>query len=147
LFCEVPNISATKIGKNPQKLYQLIGRNWSKSKYVTNSIFVTFTEDIVPQRVLAFQMLEVSLHNYFNLLIVWRQEIGQWHLHIHSVKTWEKLLKEKEAHFPLWTLPKLRQQMATMLEEHDGSEQIDEMPTMPEWATQGFSYFIQKGIS
>jgi hypothetical protein len=28
--------------------------------------------------------------------------------------------------------------MVKMLEEHDGTERIDEMPTLPEWATQGF---------
>jgi hypothetical protein len=36
----------------------------------------------------------------------------------------------------LWTLPLLRQKIAAILEEHDGTQRIDEMPTMPEWATQ-----------
>jgi hypothetical protein len=95
-----------------------------------------FTEDIVPQRVLAFQMLEEGLLHDFKFSIEWHPEIGQWRLYICSVKTWEK--HREAAHFPLWTLPQLRQQLATILAEHDGSERIAEMPTMPEWATQGF---------
>jgi hypothetical protein len=46
--------------------------------------------------------------------------------------------KEREVRFPLWALPQLRQQIVKMLEEHDGSELMDKMPTIPEWATQGF---------
>jgi hypothetical protein len=38
---------------------------------------------------------------------------------------------------PFSALPWLRKEMVEMLAEHDGSEQIGEMPTMPEWATEG----------
>jgi hypothetical protein len=82
-------------------------------------------------------MLEKGVHYDFNLSIVWHQTDNQLHLQIRSVQTSEKH-KEREVHFPLWTLPQLRQQMATMLEEHDGSERIDEMPAIPEWVTRGF---------
>jgi hypothetical protein len=41
-------------------------------------------------------------------------------------------------YFPFWALPELRKEMVQMLEEHDGSEPIDEMPKIPEWATRGF---------
>jgi glycerol uptake facilitator-like aquaporin len=47
--------------------------------------------------------------------------------------------KEKELHLPLWALPWLGQQMVKILAEHDGTEPIDEMPTIPTWATRGFS--------
>jgi hypothetical protein len=85
---------------------------------------------------LAFQILEWSQHYNFKFSIEWHPEIGQWRLYICSVKTWEK--HREAAHFPLWTLPQLRQQLATILAEHDGSERLDKMPTMPEWATEGF---------
>jgi hypothetical protein len=80
-------------------------------------------------------LVEDSQPYSFKLSVVWHQKEGQWHLYIQSVQTSEKH-KKKEVHFPLWALPQMRQQMATMLEEHDGTERIDEMPTIPEWATQ-----------
>jgi hypothetical protein len=82
-------------------------------------------------------MLEEDVHYDFNLSIVWHPESRQWHLQIRSVKTRERH-REKEAHFPLWTVPQLRQEMVKILEEHDGTQRIDEMPTIPEWAAQGF---------
>jgi hypothetical protein len=72
----------------------------------------------------------------FNLSIVSHLESGQWHLRIRS-ETWQKHHREKEVHFPLWTLPLLRQKMATILEKLDGTQQIDEMPIMPEWTKKG----------
>jgi hypothetical protein len=42
---------------------------------------------------------------------------------------------------PLWALFWLREQIASMLVEHDGSERIDEMPTLPEWAKGLFLFF------
>jgi hypothetical protein len=68
------------------------------------------------------------------------QKGDQWHFEIRSVPTLEKHKHmEQQMYFPLWALPWLRQQMVKMLAEHDGSERIDEMPTVPEWATRGFS--------
>jgi hypothetical protein len=41
-------------------------------------------------------------------------------------------------YLPFWALPELRQEMVQILEEHDGTELIEEMPKIPEWAAQGF---------
>jgi hypothetical protein len=117
---------------------KLIEKN---SNLFSNFPFIIFIEkDIGSQRVLAFQMLEKGVNYDFNLSIVWHQEKGGCHLRIRRVQTSEKH-KEREVHFPLWALPQMRQQMATILEEYDGTERIDEMPTIPEWATQGFLIF------
>jgi hypothetical protein len=75
----------------------------------------------------------------FRLSVVWHQKDGQWHCYIRSVQTVQEH-KPREVDFPLWALPQLRQQMATMLTENDGSMRIDDMPTVPEWAIQGFPF-------
>jgi hypothetical protein len=46
--------------------------------------------------------------------------------------------QEQEVYVPFWALPWLRKQMVTILMEHDGSEPINEMPIIREWATPGF---------
>jgi hypothetical protein len=74
----------------------------------------------------------------FKLSVVWHQKDGEWHLYIRSMQTPAEKHKEREAHFPLWALQSLREKMATMLEEHDSTERIDEISTFPEWATRGF---------
>jgi hypothetical protein len=45
---------------------------------------------------------------------------------------------KREVRFSLWALPWLRQEMVKMLAEHDGTELVCNMPTIPEWATRGF---------
>jgi hypothetical protein len=45
---------------------------------------------------------------------------------------------KKPLYFPFSAVPWLRQQMVKILAEQDGTERIDEMPTIPEWATRGF---------
>jgi hypothetical protein len=68
---------------------------------------------------------------------VWFERGGHWTLKIRSVKTVQEH-NEGGVQIPLWTLPWLRQEMATMLEKFDGTQRIDKMPTMQKWATQGF---------
>jgi hypothetical protein len=79
-------------------------------------------------------MAEGGLSYNFQLSVLWSER--QWNLYIRSVKKVQEH-KEREMHFPLWTLPWLREQMAKMLAKI-GSERICKMPTMPEWAKQGF---------
>jgi hypothetical protein len=81
-------------------------------------------------------LLEDSQPYGFKLWVEWHQKDGQWHFYIRSEQTVQEH-RPKEVHFPLWALPQLRQQMATMLTENDGTEEIDDMPTVPEWAIQG----------
>jgi hypothetical protein len=85
---------------------------------------------------------ENGQEHHFKFSVVWHQKDCEWDLNIHSVhvKTSEKH-KEREVNFPLWALPQLRQLMATLLVEHDGTQRIDEMPTMPEWARKGLFAF------
>jgi hypothetical protein len=40
-----------------------------------------------------------------------------------------------------------RKQMVEMLAEHGGTQQINEMPTIPEWATRGFFKYFNNGSS
>jgi hypothetical protein len=86
--------------------------------------------------ILATQMAEGGISNNFQLSVLWSER--QWNVSIRSVKKVQGH-KEKEMSFPLWALPWLRQQMAIMLLKVDGNEWIAKMPTIPEWATQGFS--------
>jgi hypothetical protein len=62
---------------------------------------------------------------------VWWSEGGRY-VKIRSVETVQEH-KEKEVRFPLRALPWLRKQMTIMLEKHDGTQRIDEMPTIPAW--------------
>jgi hypothetical protein len=80
-------------------------------------------------------MVEGGLFYDFQLSVLWFERGRHWVLNIRSVKTVQEH-KPKEMYFPLWTLPWLREQMASMLVEHDGTERIDEIPTMSEWATK-----------
>jgi hypothetical protein len=104
-------------------------------------LYITFLFEEGDEKllVLATQIVAGGRHYDFKLS-AWHQMTGdKCHFDIRSVPTSEKH-KEQQVHFPLWALPWLRQQMVTNLAEHDGSERIDEMPTMPEWAKQGFSH-------
>jgi hypothetical protein len=93
-------------------------------------------DELLP--VLVNQMVEGGIHYDFKLSVFWHQKDGEWNVHITSVRTVQEH-KPKDVYFPLWALQWLRQQMVKMLMEHDGSEQIDEKPTMPEWAKRGFT--------
>jgi hypothetical protein len=91
------------------------------------------------------QIVEGARHPHYDdrhydfKLSAWHRMGGEWQFHIQSVPTSEEQKDtEKSLYFPFWALPWLRQQMIEMLEEHDGSEQIGEMPTIPKWATRGF---------
>jgi hypothetical protein len=79
-------------------------------------------------------MVEGGKFYDFQLSVVWFEQGRQWVLKIRSVKTVQEH-KEKRVQIPLWTLPLLRQKMAIFLEQLDGTERIEKMPTMPEWAT------------
>jgi hypothetical protein len=79
-------------------------------------------------------MLEDGQNYNFQLSVLWFELGRQWHLNIRSVKTVQEH-NEKGVQIPLWTLPLLRQKMATILEKLDGTQRIGKMPTMPEWAT------------
>jgi hypothetical protein len=92
----------------------------------------------VAQHVLAFKEEGIKTYEFYRS-IVWHQESGQWHVYFRSVKIGEKH-RERESHCPIRGLPELRQLLAKMLAEEDGTQQVDEMPTVPEWATRGFSY-------
>jgi hypothetical protein len=83
------------------------------------------------------QTVEDGLRYDFKLSVVWHPGTGQWDLEIRSVKTVQEH-RERWLRIPLWELPWFREQMTSMLVEHDGSEQINEPPTMPEWAKRGF---------
>jgi hypothetical protein len=61
-------------------------------------------------------------------------------LEIRSVKTVQEH-KERWLRIPLWAWPWLRQQMTSVLVKHDGSEQINKPPTMPEWTKKGLFTF------
>jgi hypothetical protein len=105
---------------------------------VDNKIFISEGEE--SPTVLATQMVEGGLRYDFKLSVVLHPESGQWDLEIRSVKT-VQVHNERSLHFPLWALSWLRQQMASMLVKHDGSEQTNEPPTMPEWAKGLFLFF------
>jgi hypothetical protein len=68
-------------------------------------------------------------------LSAWHQKGDQWHFCIQSVHTSEE--PKEPFCFPFSAFPWLRQQMVKILAEHDGRKQIDEMPTIPDWAKQG----------
>jgi hypothetical protein len=89
-------------------------------------------------------MVEGGIFYDFQLLVLWSKRGQQWDLKIRSVKT-VKDHNEKRVQIPLWTLPLLRQKIAEILEEHDGTQHIDQMPTMPEWATQAPSIRLRIG--
>jgi hypothetical protein len=80
-------------------------------------------------------MVEGGLFYDFQLSVLWFKPVRHWVLQIRSVKTVQEH-NEKRVQIPLWTLPLLRQKMATFLEKLDGTQRINKMPTMPEWATQ-----------
>jgi hypothetical protein len=105
---------------------------------VDNKIFISEGDE--SPTVLASQMVEGGLRYDFKLSVVWHPKSGQGNLRIQSVKTVQEH-KERSRHFPLWTLSWLREQMASMLVKHDGSEQTNEPPTMPEWAKKGLFTF------
>jgi hypothetical protein len=84
---------------------------------------------------LANQLVEDGIFYDFQLSVLWFERGRQWQLKIRSVKTVQEH-NEKGVQIPLWTLPLLRQKMATFLEQLDGTQRIDKMPTMPKWATQ-----------
>jgi hypothetical protein len=79
-------------------------------------------------------MVEGGLFYNFQLSVLWFERGRHWDLNIRSVKTVQEH-NEKGVGIPLWALPLLRQKMATILERIDGTQRIDKMPTMPEWAT------------
>jgi hypothetical protein len=89
---------------------------------------------------MTIQTVEDGLHYGFKLSVIWISKAGLWNLEIRTVKTVQEH-KEKWLRMPLWALFWLRQQMASMLVEHDGSEQTNEPPTMPEWAKGLFLFF------
>jgi hypothetical protein len=66
------------------------------------------------------------------------QKGDQWNFEIRSVPKSEEH-QDQLLYFPFWALPWLRAQMVKMLAKHDGSEQIDDMPNIRQWATRGFS--------
>jgi hypothetical protein len=76
-------------------------------------------------------------HPYEFKLSAWRQKGYQWQFCIQADQ--DSKQKEQQVYLPFSVLPKLRQQMVKMQAEDDGSEPIDEMPKIPEWATPGFS--------
>jgi hypothetical protein len=86
--------------------------------------------------VLFTQIVAGDLHYDFKLA-AWHETGGEWHFEIRSVKTSEEH-KEQLIYLPFSALPELRQKIVEILEEHDGSQPIDEMPTIPEWAKRGF---------
>jgi hypothetical protein len=88
---------------------------------------------------LATQTVEGGLIFDFNLSALLHPKSGQWNLEIRTVETVQEH-KEKSLHFPLWALSWLREQMVSMLVKHDGSERIDEMPTLPKWAKGLFAF-------
>jgi hypothetical protein len=75
-------------------------------------------------------MVEGGLFYDFQLSVLWSEPGRHWDLHIRSVKTVQEHW-EKEVHFPLWALPELRNQMAKMLAEHDGTESIGPLDLTP----------------
>jgi hypothetical protein len=78
-------------------------------------------------------------HFYFELSALHKKG-GKWNFMIRSVPHLEEHKEwEQKVYFPFWALPWLRQQIVKILVEVelDGSEQIDEMPKIPEWAARG----------
>jgi hypothetical protein len=84
--------------------------------------------------------LETQIGDYKFKFSTWHKKGHKWHLCIHGVPTSEEdKHTEQKLYILISALPELRQQMVKILAEHGGSERIDEMPTIPEWATRGFS--------
>jgi hypothetical protein len=64
------------------------------------------------------------------------QKDAEWQFDIRHVPT-SKKHKEWEVYLRFSAFPWLRQQMATILAEHDCTQWIEEMPKIPEWTTRG----------
>jgi hypothetical protein len=114
-----------------------IGLIFLMEPYIT-VIFSSQEDDESPLN-LSTHMVGGHRHYKFKLS-AWYQKGGEWHLYILSVQNSEKH-KGRLLYFPLWALPWLREQIVTILVKHDGTQRIDEMPAIPEWAKQGFSNF------
>jgi hypothetical protein len=100
-------------------------------------ITFSFQENDESPLILPTQIVMPAKHYYFKLL-AWHQKGGQWHFDIRTVPTSEEH-EESRLFFPISALPWLRQQIVTILAGiESGSERIDEMPAIPEWAKQGF---------
>jgi hypothetical protein len=110
-------------------------RKKSINRYSVSSHFI-FNEGDNSRLILFTKIVTGDRHYHFELSAL-HQKGYQWHFEIRSVQTSEEH-KEKSLYLPFSALPKLRKGMVKILAEHDGSERIDEMPTIPEWATRGF---------
>jgi hypothetical protein len=109
------------------------------SFWLKKGISSSESDDNESPPVLTTQTVEGGLFYDFTLSVDWHPETGKRNLQIRTVKTVQEH-RERSLRMPLWALFWLREQMASMLVEHDGSERIDEMPTLPEWEIKGLQY-------
>jgi hypothetical protein len=100
-------------------------------------ITFSFKESDEKPLVLATQEVTGDRHYDFKLS-AWHQKDGGCNFEILGVPNSEEH-QEKSLYCPCFALPELRQKMVKILVEHDGSERIDKMPKIPEWATSSFS--------
>jgi hypothetical protein len=84
------------------------------------ALYIPSSEGDESPPVLVTQTVEGGLYYDFKLLVVWHPEIGKWELEIRSVKTVQEH-RERWLRIPLWAWPWLRQQMTSILVEHDGT--------------------------
>jgi hypothetical protein len=99
-------------------------------------ITFSFEEGNNSPLILATQIVR-GTRKYNFKLAAWHQNGGEWNFEIRSVPTSGK--PKEPLHFPFSAFPWLRKQMVEMLEKHDGTERVNEMPNIREWATRGFS--------
>jgi hypothetical protein len=97
-------------------------------------ITFSFEEGDKSPLILFTQTVEGDGHYNFELS-AWYQKGCGCYLEIRSVPTSE----EQFVYCPFSALSELRKRMVKILAEHDGSQQIGEMPTIPVWTTRGFS--------
>jgi hypothetical protein len=110
-------------------------------------LYFTFSFQEDDELILAKQTVEGDRQYNYELSAWHRKGDHQWYFNVRSVPTCEEY-EERAMYFPFSALPWLRQQIVEILVEHDGTEPIDEMPTIPEWTTRGFLKFLkQKGSS
>jgi hypothetical protein len=94
-------------------------------------IVFSFQEDDESPLIVTTQIFADYFHHDYKLS-VWHQKGVKWNFELFCVPTSEE---HELLNIPLWALPWLRQ---GIVKESDLSQRIDEMPTLPEWATRGF---------
>jgi hypothetical protein len=105
-------------------------------------IIYSFQEGDESPLILATPCQIVAGTGHYNFeLSAWHKKGDKWNFEIRSVKVSEEHT-EQWLYIPFSALPELRQEIVDILEEHDGSQRIGEIPTIPEWATQGFSFLF-----